>query len=87
MDLTCGRDLGHRVSILVDFDHLQEVCSSSNICLPNSVVDLICLPVRSVPGLSDRPIVDTRICSLEGTLNTRAYSSSGDVECVLECWN
>lgn len=69
--MTSGPELGHCGSIRVDYDQFQEVCSTANLSLPTSVVDLICLPVRSVPAISDCLVVNNRAGALEEILETR----------------
>lgn len=74
MDLAGGRDLGHISSIVVKYDHHQEVYSTANLSLPRSVVYLTILTVRSVHRLSERPVVDTSVGAFEvpsGTSNER----------------
>lgn len=55
----------------MDYNQLQEVCSTANRSLPTSFVDSIRLVVSSVPVVSDRPVADTVAGAIEATLETR----------------
>lgn len=68
--MTGGLDLGYRGSIRVDYEQLQEVCWTTNLSLPTSVVNLIHLEVLFFLALSDCALVNTRIGAREATLET-----------------
>lgn len=90
MDWTCGLDLGHCVSIHVDYETLREVYSTANLYFPTSSVDLIRLASCDVLGISDRPIVHTRLGALKAIIETsnerisalKPQVASNDVEIV-----
>lgn len=69
-NLTGGPDFGHRSSICVNYDQLQEVCSTADLSLPTPIFDFVDLTICSVPVLSDLPVFDTSICTFEATLET-----------------
>lgn len=75
-NMTNGPGFGHQFSIHVDDDHLQEVCSTSNLSLPMCVGDQTHLVVHSVTGLSDLAVADTNIGALEETLPTSSKTIS-----------
>lgn len=54
-DLNGCPDLGHRASILVDYEELRVVCLAVYLSLPTSVVDIAHLAIPNVPVLSDPP--------------------------------
>lgn len=65
--MTSGRDWGHRASMRVDYDQLREMCSSASLSPRESIVDVFRLAVCSVPGLSNLPVFDTTVATLEAT--------------------
>lgn len=68
--MTGGPNFGHCASLCVGYDQRQEVCSTATLYLSTSVVDLNSLAVRSVPVVSYRAVVVTRVGTLEATLET-----------------
>lgn len=58
-NLTGGSDFGHCACSRFDYEHIREVCSNATILVLTSVFYLICMAVRSVLALSERPVVDT----------------------------